>query len=117
MTEQPLAAILDEPLPGEVAVAPLAVNDRPVSRAAASPTAADAAGASWTEVRDNPWLLVSVLFGVTAVLGLPLLWQSKAFTWRGKLSLSLAVIAWTGLLVWLCALVLQWSYARIVNSL
>jgi hypothetical protein len=115
MTEQPLAAIIDEPLPGEVAVAPLAVNDRPVAGAPANSTAA--AGASWTEVRDNPWLLVSVLFGVTAVLGLPLLWQSKAFTWRGKLSLSLAVIAWTGLLVWLCALVLQWSYARIVNSL
>lgn len=108
MTEQPLDALIEEPSLGEVAVPPLPAHDP--SKTAAEP-------ASWTEVRDNPLLLLSLLFGVTGFLGLPLLWKSKAFDWRGKLSLSLAVIAWTGLLIWLCGLVLMWSYSRIVNSL
>ena len=55
--------------------------------------------------------------GVTAALGIPFLWQSKAFSTTWKAILTVVVLAYTALIFWLFWLVILWSYHRIVNAL
>ena len=71
----------------------------------------------WRDVIDNPWLMIAMLFLVTAALGLPFLWISRGFSTAGKILLTIAVLAWTALVLWLFWLVMVWSYTRIVNAL
>ena len=86
--------------------------DTPVSH---SPSAT--ARESWRSVIDNPWLMIVMLFLVTAALGLPFLWLSRGFSMLGKIVLTIAVLAWTALVFWLFWLVMVWSYTRIVDAL
>ncbi|QDU31609.1 hypothetical protein ETAA8_67690 [Anatilimnocola aggregata] len=115
MPDEPLDAVVENGAEGEEAVAALPAEES-VSAGEDHHTATNP-GASWREIRDNPWLLLSVLFFVTGALGLHWLWQSKAFSTRSKILLSFAVLAWTALLIGTCALVVMWSYGRIVESL
>lgn len=68
------------------------------------------------ELIDNPWLILGMLFLVTAALGLPLLWISRGFSPVAKVAWSLVVLLYTALLFWLVWLVLVWSYGRIMSS-
>lgn len=74
-------------------------------------------GASWQEMADNRWALLGTLFFVTAALGIPILWKSRAFSTLSKITITFAVLAWTSLLFWLFWLVMLWSYNRIAASL
>ncbi|WP_425615767.1 hypothetical protein NA78x_005698 [Anatilimnocola sp. NA78] len=120
MSDQPLDATVEEQS-DEQAVPVRAAGTTGDAGAgyavAARATEVPASGASWSELRDNPKLLLSLLFFVTGALGLPLLWFSKAFSLRSKISLTFAVLAWTALLIWLTAQIVLWSYGRVVNSL
>ena len=49
---------------------------QPLSPAAGHP--------SWREIIDNPWLMILMLFFVTAALGLPFLWMSRGFSRTGQ---------------------------------
>jgi hypothetical protein len=71
----------------------------------------------WREIVDNPWLLLAVLFFATAALGLPFLWISRAFSTGSKIAISIALLAWTALILWLFWLVMVWSYTRISGAL
>lgn len=115
MSEEPLDANVEEATPGEQAVPVRSVAA--TSSEAVSNHGAEHQGASWREVRDNPRLLLSLLFFVTGALGLPVLWYSKAFSLQGKITLSFAVLAWTALLIWLTVLVCMWSYSRVAPVL
>lgn len=111
MLDEPLNADLEDES-GEVAVASL--------RADAVPPAMEEPleiGASWQEVADNRLVLLSTLFFVTAVLGLPLLWKSRAFSGVTKVLLTIVVLAYTAFLFGLLWLVLTWSYNRVVEAL
>lgn len=66
---------------------------------------------------DNPWLLLGVLFFVTAALGLPLLWVSRGFSTGWKVVLTLAVLAWTALVFWVFFLIMAWCYSQIAEAL
>ena len=81
------------------------------------PAAAPLRAQSWREAIDNPWLMVVMLFLVTAALGLPFLWMSRGFSTLSKIFLTIAVLAWTALVFWLFWLVMVWSYTRIVDAL
>ena len=72
---------------------------------------------SWRDAVDNPWLVLAMLFFVTAALGLPLLWFSRGFSPFWKVILTVVVLAWTALILWLFWLVMVWSYTRIVAAL
>ena len=61
--------------------------------------------------------MLGMLFFVTAALGLPILWMSRGFSLAGKIIVSVLVIAWTVLILWLFWLVMVWSYTRIVDAL
>jgi hypothetical protein len=111
MIDQPIDALI-EPPSSEPALAPLPLllDD---DEAAAAP----ARSASWREIVDNRVLVLCTLFFVTAALGLPLLWQSRAFARPAKWVLTFVVLAYTGLLFWLFWLVISWCYHRIADSL
>ena len=69
------------------------------------------------EMIDNPWLVLATLFFVTAALGLPVLWISRAFSRGSKILLTVVVLIYTALLLYVFWLVMWWSYTRIVDSL
>lgn len=82
-----------------------------------SDAAGSTRGASWQEMADDKWVLLGTLFFVTAVLGLPLLWKSRAFSGLAKAVLSVLIVVYTAFLFWLVYLVMMWSYARIAAEL
>lgn len=66
---------------------------------------------------DRPWFILGLLFLVTAILGLPLLWISRGFSPAWKIVLSVIVTLYTALLFWGFWLVLTWSVSRIMDSI
>jgi hypothetical protein len=72
---------------------------------------------AWPKLIDNPWLIVAMLFLVTAVCGLPFLWMSRGFSTAWKIVLTIAVLLWTGLVFWAFWLVMAWCVPRIWEAL
>jgi hypothetical protein len=66
---------------------------------------------------DRPLLVLAILFGATAALGLPLLWQSRAFSVWTKTWLSIVLVLYTIAILWLFAMVMAWSWSRISGAL
>jgi hypothetical protein len=111
MIDEPVDALI-EPPGSESALAPLPllVNDDLDS------SGIPGQGTSWREIVDNRVLLLSTLFFVTAALGIPLLWQSRAFSRPAKWVLTMVILAYTGLLFWVFWLIMVWCYHRIAAS-
>lgn len=83
----------------------------------ATTRAAKSGGTTWRQWIDDPWILLGTLFFVTAALGLPLLWMSRAFSLRGKIFWTVAVTAWTVLILALFGLLMWWCYRQIQQAL
>ncbi len=66
---------------------------------------------------DRRWFILGLLFLVTAILGLPLLWMSRGFSRPWKIALSVAVTIYTAALLWGFWLMMNWSVSRIMDSL
>lgn len=71
----------------------------------------------WREIVDQPVSLVLVLFFVTAASGLPLLWISRGFSLIGKIVLTILVLIWTALVLWVFYLVMAWCLPRIWEAI
>ncbi|MEZ6135980.1 MAG: hypothetical protein R3C53_13850 [Pirellulaceae bacterium] len=69
------------------------------------------------DLLDNRWVMFVMLFGVTAALGLPLLWRSRGFSRTEKIFWSVVVSLYTVLIFWIFFKIMYWSYSNIVNSL
>ena len=72
---------------------------------------------AWRRALDNPWLMLAMLFFVTAALGIPFLWMSRGFSTLAKVVLTIVVLAWTALILWAFWLVMVWSWTRIADAL
>jgi hypothetical protein len=70
---------------------------------------------TWRELVDNPWLMLTMLFGVTLFLGLPLLWISRGFSPLGKIAVTIAILIWTALVFWVFWLIMAWCLPRIMQ--
>ena len=68
------------------------------------------------KILDNPWIVLALLFFVTAALGLPLLWISRAFSAPMKILLSIVVMLYTLLLLAVFWLIMAWCYGRITEA-
>jgi len=79
--------------------------------------AAESRASWWREAVDNQWLMIGMLFFVTAALGLPLLWISRGFSTWAKVVLTIAVLAWTALVLWVFYLIMAWCLPRIWEGL
>jgi hypothetical protein len=77
----------------------------------------DAPNQRWRELIDKPLPLLATLFFVTAACGLPLLWMSRGFSVTSKIILTVVVLLYTALVLWLFYLVMAWSITRIMNSI
>lgn len=66
---------------------------------------------------DHRGLLLLLLFGATAGLGIPFLWKSRSFSSWAKILLTIALCAYTVLILWLFWMVLSWSLESIRESL
>jgi glycopeptide antibiotics resistance protein len=66
---------------------------------------------------DNRWFVLATLFFVMAILGLPLLWRSRAFSTAGKILVSFLVTVYTIALIWAVWLVLVWFWSPIIPAL
>lgn len=102
---------------------PPSANVCPGCGAAAAVTAAEkppqmaGSTAGVRSLLDRPWLILILLFFVTAILGLPLLWISRGFSLAWKIVLSVVVTTYTTLLLWGFWLIMNWSASRIIDSL
>lgn len=59
---------------------------------------------------DNYWGILLVNFGVTGVLGLPLIWYSKKFSSTQKIIWSIIVSIYTLILIGIVVAVCIWVY-------
>ena len=62
---------------------------------------------------ENRWFVLGLLFLALAGFGLPLLWKSSAFPPLGKIVLTIIVLLYTLLLIWLIVIGLQQIFAQI----
>lgn len=65
---------------------------------------------------DKWWTILILLFCVTGILGLPILWVSKAYGPGMKALLSVIVTIYTGFLFWLVYLVIVFAYQSVADS-
>jgi hypothetical protein len=94
------------------------MEETPLDAAVEEPTGpARPRAQSLRDIVDNPWLLLATLFFVTLFLGLPLLWISRGFSPVWKVVLTIAVLAWTALVLWVFWLIMVWSYTRVADAL
>ena len=63
----------------------------------------------------NRWAVLGMLFLALAALGLPLLWASRAFSRVAKVVLTIVVVGYTALIVWLIAVMLRLVYAQLIQ--
>ena len=66
---------------------------------------------------DNPWVVLALLFLVTAGLGLPVLWISRGFSVIGKIAITVIVLAYTALVLWLILSIGAWTVTSVLRSL
>jgi hypothetical protein len=81
-----------------------------------SQIATPAAARSATRPRpivDNPWAILAILFLVAGVLGVPLLWISRAFSPLMKIVWSVVVTVYTAAALYGTWLVLVWCWTSI----
>jgi len=82
-----------------------------------STSAPPAAESSLQRILDHRGLLLLLLFGATAALGIPLLWKSRVFSLSAKILLTIALCAYTVLILWLFWIVVSRSLESIQQSL
>jgi hypothetical protein len=66
---------------------------------------------------DNPWAVLGLIFFAMMALGIPLIWQCRAFSLREKIFWTLAALLYTAVVFWLFYLVMSWAYHSIATSL
>jgi hypothetical protein len=64
---------------------------------------------------DKKWIMLAMLFCVTAGLGLPFLWKSRAFGTVGKTVLTVIMVFYTSLILWLIYLLLAFIGGRLAE--
>ena len=68
----------------------------------------------WRQAIDNPWLMLVMLFFVTAALGLPFLWISRGFSRPAKIVLSALVLLYTALILWAFFAFMSWWWTNMI---
>ena len=68
---------------------------------------------SFREITDKPWFVLALLFGVAAGFGLPVLWMSRGFSRIQKRLLTIVVLLYTALILWLIEL----AFGQLTNQL
>ena len=73
--------------------------------------------AKFTDMLENRWIMLLVLFGVTAALGIPFLWKTKSFSHTEKILWTVIISLYTIFIFWVFFKIMFWCYANISDSL
>jgi len=60
-------------------------------------------------------MVLAILFGVTGVLGIPLLWMNSPFSTAERIFWSIAVTIYTAVLIGITGKIVMWSYRTIMG--
>ena len=66
---------------------------------------------------DNRWAVLGLIFFAMMVLGIPLIWQCRAFSLVEKIFWSVAALVYTVVVMSLFCLLMWWVYTTIATSL
>jgi cation transport ATPase len=66
---------------------------------------------------DNRWVVLGLIFFAMMFLGIPLIWQCRAFSLVERIFWTLAALLYTAVVFWLFYLVMRWAYHSIAASL
>ena len=91
--------------------------DEPIIEKQLGKQTAPAPPSAARQLIDNPWFMLAMLFLVTAALGLPFLWMSRGFSRTSKFILSIVVLLYTALILWIFWIIMAWCIARIVDAM
>ena len=91
--------------------------DKPILKNPSDQQPAPAPPSAARQLIDNPWIILGTLFLVTAALGLPFLWMSRGFSRTSKVILSVVVILYTALILWIFWIIMAWCIQRIVDAM
>jgi len=60
-------------------------------------------------------MVLAILFGVTGVLGIPLLWMNSPFSTAERIFWSIVVTIYTSVLIGITGKIVMWSYRSIMG--
>ena len=66
---------------------------------------------------ESRWIVLTLLFVVLGPFAIPLLWRSRRFTLLWKNILTVLVLGWTVLLLWVFWLILQHTFGPSLRDL
>jgi hypothetical protein len=69
---------------------------------------------AWRRALDNPWLMLAMLFFVTAAFGIPFLWMSRGFSLAAKTILTIVVLLYTVLILWAFFAFMSWWWTNLI---
>ncbi len=69
---------------------------------------------AWRRALDNPWLMLAMLFFVTAAFGIPFLWLSHGFSRAAKIVLTIVVLLYTVLILWAFYAFMTWWWTNMI---
>lgn len=81
---------------------------------------APVARSKWGGLLDNRPAILALLFFVTGIFGLPLLWMSGSFSQTEKIVWSIVVTLYTLLLIGATVAICWWAYvevSQLINSM
>lgn len=104
------------PIDAQMAAPPPAVPQMDESLTTApAPNVSDPPPDGALELIQSKWAVLVVLFCVTGILGIPLLWINKKFSTVERVVWSVVVTIYTAILIWIVFAILMWSYRQIVG--
>lgn len=69
-----------------------------------------------SQLLQQKWAVLLVLFTVTGFLGIPLLWMNKRFSEFERIAWAVVVTGYTTALIWVAVKICLWSWARITGA-
>ena len=69
---------------------------------------------AWRRALDNRWLMLVMLFCVTAAFGIPFLWLSRGFSTAAKIVLTIVVLLYTVLILWVFVAFMTWWWTNLI---
>ncbi|MGI9471704.1 MAG: hypothetical protein ACR2NZ_09250 [Rubripirellula sp.] len=101
------------PIESQLAAPPVSVDSGPIPNT--PPSRTNQPPDATADLIQSKFVVLAVLFCVTGVLGLPLLWMNKKFSKAERWFWSIVVTIYTAILIWIVIAILMWSYRQIVG--
>jgi hypothetical protein len=117
--EHILCPVCDADLPPALETCPQCGTSTRAGTSVAPPTrrGTPGPGDSTAGLLDRPWVVLCLLFFVMAILGLPLLWKSRAFSAPMKILLSVVVTLYTIALFGAVGLILHMAVTSVREAM